>query len=183
LAFSTASAVALLSLDLNNGAPFLEYEIQFFDLDLRNAVTGIHIHFGHSVSVMDVPALVPRHFDPSASIGRHVLNIYGLPREDDADLMVDHESNRLSGRWDNSDQNLGPNGMPDATDSIAIGAVLDDLLSGDLYFQVHTKVYPAPFTAELRGQILPVPEPSVGILFLVGSGVLFIMRRRLVTGS
>lgn len=177
---SRASGFATFSLQLAGaGAPFMEYEMTFSGLDLSSDVTGIHIHFGAAAANATIasPRIEPRHL-PADAAGRHVLNVFGQPRQDDGDLQVYPEENRLTGRWDNHDQNLGPDGIPDVGDSIAVGSLLDEFYASKLYIQVHTTDYPAPFTAELRGQILPVPEPSTGCLVALSIAVMIRRRSR-----
>ena len=75
----TGSAIATFTLD--ESQENLSYEIAIFGLDLKSDpgtrtefsdVTAIHLHNGFS-----------------GSNGPHVLNIFGMPSEDDDELVVD----------------------------------------------------------------------------------------------
>lgn len=166
---SRAWATATLLLDLDSPVISLQYEIVFHGLDLASDVQAIHLHLGQ-------PSLV-RHVGSDVN-GPHALNIYGLPREDDADLVLDFSGNRLSGIWDNLDLNYGPDGVYDPGDSLALGSAVPELFEGHLYFQVHTFDYPLPDTGELRGQVYQVPEPSRTSLLIVGVLIGMGWRRR-----
>lgn len=120
-----------------------------------NLVRAIHIHFG-----------------APGTNGGHALNVYGAPREDDADLIVNSAVSQVSGLWDDGDENLGPDGTLGSGDSVALSDALADLHAGNLYIQVHTMGFRA---GELRGQVLAVPEPSTAILSALG---LLLCRRR-----
>ena len=78
--FSTATGSAQFTLRETPSGPQIEYALQLFGLDIEpvagnrndpNDVVGIHMH----LHVPDV-------------IGPHILNIFGMPGEDDADLVV-----------------------------------------------------------------------------------------------
>ena len=158
---SHASAVATFVLDLDAPSVNMTYEIVFFGLSLENDVQGIHFHIG-----VPPPAPAPiesgigiRHSDGSVN-GPHVLNVYGLPRQDDSDMVANFATNTITGIWDNNDFAFGPDGIRDPGDSVALGAAIPELLEGHTYIQVHTFAFPIPDTGELRGQIYQVPEPS-----------------------
>ncbi len=56
-----------------------------------------------------------------------------------------------------------------------------DLLNGNTYYDIHTRQFPGPMYAELRGQItaLPVvPEPATMAGLGIGLGLLAMRRRR-----
>jgi len=171
---SIASGTGLFELSLTPGAPLMTYEITFENLDLED-ITGVHFHFGHAPLLTSYVALLRQegedlgplyHEGADGPNGPHLLNVFGAPREDDANLVVDFENNRISGRWDNLDMNFGPDGVRDAGDSVAIGSVIGEILAEEVYVQVHTNAFPAPNTGEIRGQIVAVPEPG-GLLFLL----------------
>ena len=86
-----------------------------------------------------------------------MLNIFGVPREDDADLSVDLLNYTVSGIWDPSDVNsLTPAPGQDPIQYVG------ELQSGNLFIMVHTREFPGGAV----GGIL-VPEPhSRGLLVL-----------------
>lgn len=162
---STATGTAVLT--LNEAGTELSYTIQLFGLDLEpipanrvdaNDVTKIHIHLG-----------------APGSNGPHTLNIFGLPSEDDGDLVVDYVNEVLSGVWDDSDAGPGPYTPGDTK---PLTSFLPELLAGDLYIQIHTVGLPSP--GEIRGQILPVPEPASLALWGLASicGAVALRRKR-----
>jgi hypothetical protein len=150
------------SLSLNNERTHLSYRLDISGLNLKpNAadrtepddVIGIHMH-------LNVPG----------TVGPHVLNIfglatYGMPAEEDADLVVDYANNTLSGVFDYSDATIDPTtGEPylqffPLTTKI-IDDWLDELHAGDLMFAVHTVATGFP-TMAIHGRIHPVPEPAM----------------------
>lgn len=183
---SIASGVGNFDLSLTPGAPLMTYEITFKNLDLED-ITGVHFHFGHAPLLTSYVALLkyeekewgPLHHDEAdGPNGPHLLNIFGAPREDDANLVVDYENNRISGRWDNLDLNFGPDGVRDAGDSVAIGSVIGEILAEEVYVQVHTNAFPAPNTGEIRGQLLAIPEPGNVLLLSLGTMIFTIFRKR-----
>ncbi len=175
---STASAVATLVLDLDSPSVTLTYEIVFFGLSLEHDVQGIHFHIG-------VPPTPPPgesdlgilHSDGSVN-GPHLLNVYGLPREDDSDMIANFATNTITGIWDNNDFNYGLDGIRDPGDSVALGAAVPELFDGHTYIQVHTFAFPVPNTGELRGQIYQVPEPAKSGLFALTLLILTVRRER-----
>ena len=140
--------------DANN--PTLSYSLNFFNFDVASELQAVHFHFG-----------------APGDNGPHVLNVFGLPREDDADMMV--TGNTITGIWDDGDANNGPDGDRDNGDSIELSLMIDSLITGQLYVQVHSFQYPVPDAGELRGQIV-TPEPAT--LGLVPMGMLLLARRR-----
>ncbi|MEM8873040.1 MAG: CHRD domain-containing protein [Planctomycetota bacterium] len=159
---SDALGSGTLTLDLDGpDGPTLAYDIDFTGISIDPAddsfVQGIHIHIG-----------------APGTNGPHALNIFGLPRVDDADAVFTGTS--LTGLWDDGDENDNGDGVRDPGDSIALTDALDDLRSGNLYLAIHTAEFPLPNTGELRGQIVPIPEPATLGLLAVGS--LGLIRRR-----
>lgn len=164
---STATGAAQFTLTQTPGGPRLEYALQLDGLDLEpvpadrtnpNDVVGIHLH----LHVPDV-------------IGPHILNIFGLPGEDDADLIVDYENNSLRGVYEISDASrdpvsgqLLPQAFPLTTK--VIDNWIDDLAEGRLYIAVHSRSQTdnAPPGVDIRGNIVAVPEPVSATFLLVG---------------
>ncbi|HTH09541.1 MAG TPA: CHRD domain-containing protein [Acidovorax sp.] len=69
-----------------------------------------------------------------------------------------------------------PLGSPIHFETMISDQVESDLLSGMLYLNVHSQLYPG---GEIRGQLMPVPEPSTYALVGVGLlGVVVYLRRR-----
>lgn len=70
-----------------------------------------------------------------------------------------------------------PTGSPASFSAVLTDTDIAQLLGGNWYVNVHSAVYPG---GEIRGQFVPVPEPStyaLGAATLLGAAVL--MRRRL----
>lgn len=166
-----SSASGFATFELNEDQTALEYVIQLEGVTLKedigdrtegNDVTKIHIHTG-----------------AFGTNGPHALNIFGLPSEDDDDLVVDFEAGVLMGTWDDSDAfddlgNLFNPGAEGTTKTLA--SSLAALMSGNLYLQVHTNNFDG---LEIRGQITSVPEPGA-VLGLAAVAGLGIRLRRLV---
>lgn len=182
---STARATGRFELDRNQGDPRLAYELHFEGVNLHTDVTAVHIHIGYSGPPLqttrkeDLPSVF--HSQPGQENGPHALNIFGLPRQDDADLFVSPDGTWLRGVWDNGDRNFGPDGIYDPSDSLGFGAAFVELFEGDLYLQVHTRQFNLPDTGELRGRIGPVPEPTPGLLLMI-TALLLAARRTGTTG-
>lgn len=174
------TATGLMSFSLNDDLTELSYQLESdgvnlkSNIDRRNApddVNKIHIHVG-----------------PRGENGPHVLNIFGLPSEDDADARVNYGQNVISGIWDDGDvSDLNGNGMADPNDSKPLSAFIDALMAENLYVQVHTNRFDSAdgFPGELRGQVLKqvptasTPEPSMLIgLLAVGGLAARTMRNR-----
>lgn len=174
-----ASGTATFS--LNDDETALTYEIDLDGVTLKpqqadrtdlSDVTKIHIHVGEV-----------------GNNGPHVLNIFGLPREDDADLTVDYTQGILSGIWDDGDAiNPSTGTLFDPTaggTTKLLSNFVDELKTGGLYLQVHTVEFDSPTVpGELRGQIeaaapAVVPEGSTtaGILVIAG-GLLYSASKR-----
>ncbi|MGF1523677.1 MAG: CHRD domain-containing protein [Leptolyngbyaceae cyanobacterium] len=163
-------ASGFATFELNEEQTELAYFIDLDGVNLKpeqsdhtdlSDVTKIHIHVGES-----------------GSNGPHTLNIFGLPSEDDADLVVDFENVTLQGTWDDGDAiNPETGELFDPTlggTTKQLSSFVDELFADGLYLQVHTVEFDSPTVpGELRGQIeaASVPEPSaaIGIFLLAGS--------------
>jgi hypothetical protein len=169
----SASAVASLTLDDD---PYrLHYSIALAGLDLepvvanrvdQNDVIGIHMHYF-----------------VSGVTGPHILNIFGVPDEEDADLVVDYENDTLSGTYDISDATLDPNtGEPYPQFFFITTKIIDDwideLVTNQLYLAVHTAGENG--LALLHGDIIAIPEPATGLLAGVLAALAGRRRRRRV---
>jgi hypothetical protein len=129
--------------ELNDDMTALSYDVQLFGLDLggqtadpNDDVTRTHIHAA-----------------PAGSNGGIVFGqVDGNPtfQNDMDDLIVDAVNGRITGIWDGDEGN-----------GTTLADQLDNLLAGNLYFNVHTADHAG---GEVRGQILLVPEPSAVML-------------------
>lgn len=156
----------------------LHYAITLLGLDLEpdagqrvdsNDVFGIHMHL-----------IVP------GNIGPHVLNIFGNPAEEDADLVVDFNTETLAGVFDASDATrdpltgeLLPQFFPLTTK--VIDDWIDYLMADGLYLAVHTIGQGGG--ALLHGDIKRVPEPAAATLAFAAAAMLLEARRRRVVIS
>jgi hypothetical protein len=161
------------SLTLSPDHKQLQYSISLSGLDLEpiasqrfdaNDVFGIHMHL-----------IVP------GQIGPHVLNIFGDPAEEDADLVVEYNAETLSGVFDASDATrdpltgeLLPQFFPLTTK--VIDDWIDYLMADGLYLAVHTVGQGGG--ALLHGDIIRVPEPSAATTALIAAATLLAGRRR-----
>jgi hypothetical protein len=178
---STTDATGEIFLTLNSAHTELSYRIVLDgQLGLKpdpaertepDDILGIHLHLH-----------VPDAFGP------HILNIfglatYGMPAEEDADLVVDYEHNTLTGIYDISDATIDPaTGEPyfqffPLTTKI-IDDWLDELDRGELMVAVHTVETGFP-TMAIHGHISRVvPEPSTSVLLIVSVEWLWLRTRK-----
>ena len=166
---SVAMGFARMELDLDSLIISMSYEISFIGLSLEDDITAVHFHRGHREG-----ARLPRHGEYGVN-GPHVLNVYGFPRQDDDDLVVDLENNTLRGIWDNTDRNFGPDGVYQPSDSVGLGEVVPDLFEEEIYIQVHTVNFPG---GEIRGQLYLIPEPEGTAMIVIASCLTLLRRRR-----
>jgi len=80
------------------------------------------------------------------------------------DLVVNPVANTISGAWDTNEGN-----------GTTLTAMLPSLLAGNLYFNIHTTDHAG---GEIRGQVVPVPEP--GSAGLLAAGAALCVRRKRV---
>ena len=169
---STATGTASFVLEYdaaNPSATTLSYDIQIVgaDLDgsqtpdLNDDITAIHLH--------DLNTCMATSCVPGDSAGTlHTLNIFGMPRNDDADMMFFPADGRVTGLWDASDAN---NLMP--APSFAPEEFVDELKSGELFLMLHTREFSS---GAFGGQL--VPEPGSAALLLCGLPIAGWLRRR-----
>lgn len=91
-------------------------------------VTAVHLHIG-----------------PVGVNGQHLLNIYGFPSQDDAQMTVLTNVNGIIGRWDDGDAT-----GPAANQSKPLTANITPLFSESTYLQIHTMQFP---TGAVRAQL------------------------------
>jgi hypothetical protein len=173
---STTNATGEIFLTLNSARTELLYEIVLDDLlSLKpnpadrtepDDIIGIHLH-------LHVPD----------TIGPHVLNIFGLPAEEDADLVIDYASKTLSGVYDITDATIDPTTGEPALQFYPLTTKIiydwiDDLESGALMIAVHTNE--SGFgTMAIHGHIgsHAVAEPSAAGLLAFGVCLSSLSRR------
>ena len=165
---ATGSATFTLNQDLADPSNnTLSYSLIFQNVDLDGAqtadildnITALHIHDVTQCSPM--VAQCQQGIDNAGTI--HLLNIFGLPRNDDADVVVDPVAGTISGLWDISDTSAA--GTPIPTLDISDSQVVDTLLSGNTAIFVHTNGVP---TAAAGGALTVVPEPAGLAMLLTG---------------
>ncbi|MEL6471476.1 MAG: CHRD domain-containing protein [Cyanobacteria bacterium J06623_4] len=156
---STASGNMIL--ELNEDKTQLSYSL---------SLSGVTLKADQRIALRDVNKIHIHAAGPGEN-GPHVLNIFGLPAEDDADLSVDYAANTLSGVWDDGDaSDLNGNGIADPNDSKPLTNFVTALEAGGLYIQVHTNRFDSAtgFPGELRGQIQPTAQSTPEPLGLLG---------------
>ena len=160
-----------------DGTTTMDYFIQFENVDLDGTqtaspldnITALHIH-DTTRCAPNFPQCIPG-TDTAGTV--HLLNILGIPRPDDADVMVDPMAGTVAGIWDDSDATPG---LPAPSLPISDPNVLDLLFNGQVALFVHTAEIPS---AASGGQLRQVPEPAaVGLMLSCGLSVLLVWRRR-----
>ncbi|MEM9413145.1 MAG: CHRD domain-containing protein [Planctomycetota bacterium] len=166
----TGTAVAIFALD--DEQMNLSYTIQIQGLDLKpnpddrtefSDIDKIHLHNGFV-----------------GSTGPHVLNIFGLPSEDDAEMFVDFENEIITGVYNDADA-IDPNtnelfDQNDPANTKLLANFVDDLLDGQLYLAIHSAGQNGGVA--IRGQLVAVPEPASAVVILAGGLVAGMQRRR-----
>ncbi len=176
---ATATAEFTLTQDLADPSNnTLSYLMTFQNVDLDGAqtadildnITALHIH--DTTQCAPTFSQCQEGIDTAGTI--HLLNIFGLPRNDDADVVVDPVASTISGLWDVGDTSAA--GTPVPTLDISSPQVISTLLNGEAAIFVHTNEIP---TAASGGALLTVPEPTgLGMLLFGLAGVAGIVRRR-----
>ncbi|SRR5258706_11033192 len=126
-------------------------------------LTGTTMTLSGSYSGLSAPATAGHIHGPGAP-GVSVGVIYNLAGS--GNLTIGATSGTLSGTVDL---------VPLAGGSYTVASQIADLNNGLWYFNVHDANFPG---GEIRGQILPVPEPSTLALAGLGLGGLMVWRLR-----
>lgn len=156
----------------------LAYNIQFQNVDLDGAqttsildnISALHLHDTTQCAPL-FPQCIPG-TDTAGTI--HILNIFGAPRNDDADVMVDPVAGTIRGIWDVSDTSAP--GTPVPTLDITSQSVIDTLLNGEAALFVHTNEFSAAASGGSLNKV--VPEPGAFALIACGLVGLLQLRRR-----
>jgi hypothetical protein len=168
---STETGTGIATFVLDDAQENLSYSIEILGMDLKvdpadrtefSDIDKIHLHNAFA-----------------GSNGPHVLNIFGLPSEDDSEMVVDFANNTITGIYNDADA-IDPNtgslfdqNLPGTTKLFS--NFVDDLMGEQLYIAFHTAGQSG--NVAVRGQIRAVPEPG-SLAILAVSGVLISLRRR-----
>ena len=168
---STETGSAVASFVLDAAQENLSYSIRLNGMNLKpNAadrtdfsdIDKIHVHNG-------LPG----------SSGPHVLNIFGLPSEDDTEMVVDYSNQSLTGNYNDADAISPATGqLFDQNNPLTtklLSNFVDDLLDGQLYLAIHTAGQNGGIA--VRGQIRQVPEPAAGWLIFGLASLAYLCRR------
>ena len=152
--------------DGDPSATTMSYSIQFENVDLDGTqtpsvlddITALHLH-----DITRCAPTFPQCIEGTDTAGTiHLLNIFGAPRNDDDDVMVDAPNSTITGLWDDGD--ASPPGTPAPSLPISDPNVIDLLMNGDVALFVHTNEVPA---AASGGQLLIVPEPKTSLTMMI----------------
>ena len=170
---SSETGTAIATFILDDTGENLSYSIELFGLNLVedpaqrtgfSDVNKVHLHNGFPTET-----------------GPHVLNIFGLPSEDDAEFVVDFENNSITGVYNDADAIDPDTGeLFDQNDPLTtklFANFVDDLQGGQLYLAVHTAGQDGAIA--IRGQLNAVPEPSSAIVLAACTLLCSIRRKRL----
>jgi hypothetical protein len=149
---------------LNDAMTAMTFEATINNIDLTGTQTA---------DVNDNLVAAHIHASPTAVPGVNagvVWGFFGSPLNDIApgDVVMNSFSSgvgfTISGKWDMAEGN-----------NTTLTAQLPNILGGTSYINFHTTQFGG---GEIRGQIIPVPEPETYALMLAGLGLGFIARRR-----
>ncbi|NEO32790.1 MAG: CHRD domain-containing protein [Symploca sp. SIO3C6] len=170
-----SNARGVADLKLNDSRDELSYRFEIFGLDLSFLEQGTQNPDAFPVTEVDAPdnTVTQLHFHnaPAGANGPVVFSPASLLAsgfDDLDDLKFENNNDKgstiVSGIWDvNDPRPLTP-------------GLVDELLSGNLYLNVHTVGIPG---GEIRGQIEKVPEPTATLgLMLAGSIGMILARRK-----
>lgn len=146
---------------LNDDQTQLSYDVTLTGLDIdglqtpgnpNDNVTRVHFHAA-----------------PPGSNGGIVYGIIDasptlLNDNNPNDLVVNPVTGRMTGVWNAPEGN-----------GTTLTAQLPTLLAGGLYFNVHTTDHAG---GEIRGQVLPIPEPATAVLTALAAASVVVSRRR-----
>ena len=170
---SNATAVADFVLTQGPMETTMSYSIQFQNVDLDGMqtadildnITALHLH-----DTTRCAPNFPQCIEGTDNAGTiHLLNIFGAPRNDDMDVMVDPANSIITGLWDDSD--ASPPGTMAPSLPISDPMVLDLLFNEQVALFVHTNEVPA---AAAGGYLTIVPEPTS--IWLLALGMLPALR-------
>ena len=120
------------------------------------------------------------HNAPAGFSGPHVLNIFGLPSEDDSQMVVDYGNQTIVGIYDDSDAIDPDTGeLFDQNNPLTtklFSNFVDDLLDEQLYLAIHTAGQNGNIA--VRGQIRAIPEPHGACCVCLSLILASIYRRR-----
>ena len=176
---SNAGGYAEFTLTQSPTETTMSYFIQFENVDLDGTqtpdpldnISALHLH-DITQCAPNFPQCIPG-TDTAGTI--HVLNIFGLPRNDDDDVVVDPVAGTISGLWDDGD--ASPPGTMAPSLPISDPDVLARLFNQEIALFVHTNAIP---TAAAGGALMIVPEPTSAALGMVLLPMLLLARRRFI---
>ena len=149
----STTAMGTGTLELNDAQDRLIILLNFTGIDLDGAQTPDPND--------DMIGLHIHHAAPGAN-GPIVFHV---PDSDTSnDTLISAEFGTVATAWDETEGQ-----------GTTLTEQLANLNAGNLYFNLHTTGNPS---GEIRGQIVPIPEPSAVVLSFLGSCVLLLRRKR-----
>ena len=139
------------SYDTANQTLDFAFDFQGLSGGLRDAAGGIHFH---------LPGTPGDPFNNSGGIAFFLNN--------GADANVSLSTPQIA-IGSTSGSLAGTVSFANSTD------LIDDLLAGELYLNIHSETFPG---GELRGTLVPIPEPTAAALALVGLALFGVSRNR-----